>query len=413
VRKTIAFIVQRAAVDIDGGAEYLCLQLARHLAQHCNIEILTTRAKNYTTWEDWHSADPELLEEGRVIIRRFPVDRTRDITAFNQLCQAYEPIAAELSGDDAQRWLDAQGPNVGSLIDYLIEHINQYHQVVCFSYLYETSHRALTAVHKIAPHKTVLVPFAHHEWPLKMPIWNEIFARATKIVFSTEEERLLLTQRFTGHLKQGVLDGPVITTSAELDPQASAQRFRDYLKTCFGYSGDFYLYLGRVDPAKGIDELLAFYERALLRYETAGHDRDSFPALVLAGKPYMALPVSDAKGKVFELGYVGELTKWDALLACRALITASRMESLSIVALEAFAARKPVLVSSHCAVLAGHVKRSLGGFAYSSFDEFYEALMLLNQPAVLAERGSRGNEHFMRHHTWERVTQQYCELLDV
>jgi len=48
----LAFVVQRCGKEIIGGAESLCLNLAKKLSNHFEIEILTTCSLDYMTWEN-------------------------------------------------------------------------------------------------------------------------------------------------------------------------------------------------------------------------------------------------------------------------------------------------------------------------------------------------------------------------
>src|SRR5207244_2205130 len=74
------------------------------------------------------------------------------------------------------------------------------------------------------------------------------------------------------------------------------------------------------------------------------------------------------------LGYVEEAVKCDVLAGASALIQLSRYESLSLVALEAWAQGTPVLADRRCPVLAGHLRRCGGGQAIDSFESFVAAL---------------------------------------
>src|SRR5437764_15378920 len=84
-RPRIAFVVQRCGVEVNGGAEAHCLQVAQRMAGYWQTEVLTTCALDYMTWENRY---PEGLEEaGGTVIRRFPVDAPRDVAAFNRLSE--------------------------------------------------------------------------------------------------------------------------------------------------------------------------------------------------------------------------------------------------------------------------------------------------------------------------------------
>jgi Glycosyl transferases group 1 len=103
------------------------------------------------------------------------------------------------------------------------------------------------------------------------------------------------------------------------------------------------------------------------------------------------------------LGRVDEERKHAVLGAARALVQLSQQESLSLVALEAWAQETPVIVHRGCAVLAGQVQRSQGGTAVGEYADFARALdELLDDPASGRERGLRGREYVRSRYASEK-----------
>ena len=78
----VAFIVQRYGAEILGGSEYHCRLVAERLSRQPEVEVLTTCAREYTTWDN---AYPEGTDRVRgVTVRRFPNSQTRDLESFNE-----------------------------------------------------------------------------------------------------------------------------------------------------------------------------------------------------------------------------------------------------------------------------------------------------------------------------------------
>ncbi len=71
----IAVVVQRYGAEINGGAELHARYVAEHLARHAEVEVLTTCARDYVTWENELRAGVESING--VPVRRFPVAHPR------------------------------------------------------------------------------------------------------------------------------------------------------------------------------------------------------------------------------------------------------------------------------------------------------------------------------------------------
>jgi glycosyltransferase involved in cell wall biosynthesis len=170
----------------------------------------------------------------------------------------------------------------------------------------------------------------------------------------------------------------------------------------FAIDGAFLLYVGRIDNNKGCDELFDFFLR---------HRRETGSALRLVLIGRSILPIPDDPG-VVSLGFQPDEVKWNALDACLALAMPSRFESLSMVTLEAFWSRRPVLANARCAVLRGQCRRSGGGLYYANYAEFTEALSRLESDEALRRRlGAGGRRYFDEHYAWPVIERKYENLI--
>jgi glycosyltransferase involved in cell wall biosynthesis len=120
-----------------------------------------------------------------------------------------------------------------------------------------------------------------------------------------------------------------------------------------------------------------------------------------------------AHPRIRHVGFLSDEDKFDALSAADVLIMPSQYESLSMVALEAWALGKPVLANGRCDVLRGQSVRSNGGLYYETFDEFAEALYMLEAAGPLGEvLGRNGREFFRRHYAWPVIERKYLDVFD-
>ena len=389
MRKRVAFVVQRCGLEVNGGAELLCRMVAERLAPHLPTEVLTTCALDYMTWENHYPPGEERL--GELVIRRFPVARTRDVKSFDRLSESLRPRTLSSMLEEQEAWMREQGPWSPSLLEYLQKNEHEYDAFIFVTYLYATTYFGLPLVRD----KALLVPLAHDEWPIYFGMWDRFFELPRGHVFSSEEEAAFLRRRFP----RARLEGPVV--GAAIEPPATLEPGK--FRVAHGVEGPFALYVGRLDESKGVGQLLedfAAYRR------TTGDERTQ---LLLIGKEVMKVPRLPG---VRALGFLPEQDKWNAIAACEVLVMPSQYESLSIALLEAWSVGKPVLVTARSEVLVGQCRRSQGGLWYANTDEFCAALdCLLHDEKVRRGLGAQGREFVGANYRWPRIIDTYRELV--
>jgi len=405
----IAFIVQRYGAEILGGSEYHCRLIAERLAEEHDVEVLTTCARDYITWKNEYQEGPDRLRG--VVVRRFPVARVRDITAFNKYS---DWIFNHSHGrQEEMEWLRQQGPWAPALTDYLERHQQNYDVLIFFTYLYATT---VTNI-RIAPSKSLLVPTAHDEPAIRLGIYEDVFTSAAAMAWNTDVERRFVSSRF--HLRTVVedvvgcgvdlpeedaisADGErviVAPPSREALPphlEGAANAFRRRHRMY----GPFVLYGGRIDPGKGCEELLEYFQT----YVTEAGDA----TLMLMGTKLMPLPDDP---HVRFAGILPDAERLHALEAATVVVVPSPYESLSLLALEAFAVGTPVLANARADVLVEHCRRSNAGLFYADRWEFCEALRLLERDGALrAAMGANGKDYVNRHYRWSLILGKYERL---
>ena len=387
----VAFIVQRYGLEVNGGAEFLCRQVAEHMAKYWDIEILTTCAIDYVTWQNAYPPGPTAVHGVRV--RRFPVDAPRKMSSFNRL--SAKVFADGADPDTELAWMRAQGPFSSRFLSYLQQYRSAYDGYIFFTYLYASTFFGMPLV----ADRSALVPTAHDEPPIYLGIFNALFRLPKAIIFSTPEEQAFVNARFgTARVAQDVIGAGV-----DIPSETSAARFlakhHDKLR-----GSDFVLYVGRIDTAKGCPQLFSHF--AQFR-----QDVPAYPLkLVLLGSAVMEIPNHP---DILYLGFVSEQEKFDAIAAAKLVILPSPYESLSLVALEAWRSGTPVLATGASTVLVQQCIRSNGGLWYDNYAEFRAALCLLLHDPDLRERlGSAGRAFVQRCYSWHTVESKYLELMN-
>jgi glycosyltransferase involved in cell wall biosynthesis len=171
----------------------------------------------------------------------------------------------------------------------------------------------------------------------------------------------------------------------------------------YGINGRFAIYVGRIDENKGCRELFEFF----LRYARA---RRASVTLVLIGQAVLEVPEDP---RIRHLGFLSDEDKFDAIAAADLLIMPSYFESLSMVALEAWALGRPVLANGRCEVLKGQCVRSNAGLFYETYEEFAEALRSIVDNALLAEAlGMNGRVFYRQQYDWPVIERKYLAMLE-
>jgi glycosyltransferase involved in cell wall biosynthesis len=382
----LAVVVQRYGADINGGAELHARFVAEHLARHAQVTVLTTCARDYVTWHDEYPAGVEQIHG--VPVHRFRVDHERDVKIFARWSERV--FAQRHSYLDELKWLDAEGPTSSALIRHIQSNRTAYDYFFFFSYRYYHAYHGARS----APDRAILVPTAERDEAIGLGIAPPLFRGVRAIMYNSHEERRMI-QAASGNEN---VPGVVVGIGSDIPSQADGNRFRQK----FGISGRFALYLGRIDQNKGCKELFTYFLQGL----------PALPkglGLVLVGKEI--LPIPDHP-RIRHLGFLYDQDKYDALAAADLLIMPSYYESLSMVALEAWALGKPVLANGKCEVLRGQCIRSNAGLYYETQAEFVETLRAIADGRTLnGALGRNGRQFFQQHYAWPVIEQKYLDML--
>jgi glycosyltransferase involved in cell wall biosynthesis len=372
----VGLIVQRFG-EVSGGAEKHAEMLAQHLAPEVDLTVLTTCARDHLTWENVFPAGLQYVGPFRVL--RFPTSQPRQMRPFNALSRRLFGRAPSLL--QQERWVAAQGPLVPGLLEHLEDEETAYDAFIGFTYLYTPMAWGLPLIAS----KALVVPTAHDEPPLAFDVYDDVFSRPQALLCNTPEEVTLIERRFPHHARTRVVG--VGVDSAAADPSRFARKY--------GQSRSYVFYVGRIEAGKGIPDLLR-HHAALTKSDPAA------PDLLLAGEASMRV----SGKRVRHLGRISDEDKFDGIAGALAVVVPSRLESLSLLALEAFAQGTPVIGNQASDVLAGQIRRSGAGATFRDGASFSEAVN-----AAVAHRASwsKRGRAFAAKHSWEAVLGIYRE----
>ncbi len=381
----IAVVVQRYGAEINGGAELHARYIAEHLAPHAEVRVLTTCARDYLTWRNEFPAGTETVNG--ITVERFPVEHERNEADFG--LRSDHVFSRRHSLNEELEWLDSEGPASPALIARLQGAANEFDYVVLFCARYYHAYHGARAV----PAKAVLVPTAERDPALGLAMFGPIFRGVRAIMYNSHEEQALIRAAASNAYVPGVVVGIGSDIPEAVDPARARAKF--------GLTGPYVIYVGRIDANKGCAELFDFF----IRY--AG-ERAAPPTLALIGKPVLDTPNHP---RITHLGFVADQDKFDVIAGAAALIMPSYYESLSMVALEAWALGTPVIANARCDVLLGQCLRSNAGLYYASAAEFGAVIDMVLGDRALAERlGRNGREFYGQHYSWPVIERKYLDM---
>ena len=161
------------------------------------------------------------------------------------------------------------------------------------------------------------------------------------------------------------------------------------------------LYGGRIEKGKGCEELIEDFSQ----YHADGGEA----TLVLMGIKLMPLPEEPF---IRFAGLLSERERLQALEAAPVVVAPSPFESLSLMALEAFAVGTPILANARSEVLVDHCRRSNAGLYYADCDEFGEGLrLLMADDRLRAAMGHNGRAYVREHYRWDTIMNKYERMM--
>ncbi len=383
----IGIIVQRYGREINGGAEYHARLIAEKMAKHVDVEVFTSTALDYVTWKHHYQAGQDIVNG--IPVNRFKVKKERSPEVFGRIQEKI--FNHEHKFEDELLWLEEEGPYVPDLLDELENRDKEFDYFLFFSFRYYHSYHGVKRFGK----KAVLVPTAEHDEVVYLRIFKDFFNLPGGIVFNSHEEKEIL-ENSVGGIN---VPGDIVGVGSEIPSEYDAEAFRKK----YNIEGKYFIYIGRLDENKGIPELFNHF----VRFQET-HNQDI--KLVLMGKSMVEIPEHDS---IVYLGFVDDEDKFNGLAGSEFLVIPSQFESLSMVALEAWAIGRPVLANGRTEVLMGQCGRSNGGLWYTNYPEFEEVMLLmLNNQNLMEEMGKNGISFFENNYAWNVIEDKYLGLFE-
>ncbi|HEV8059019.1 MAG TPA: glycosyltransferase, partial [Gemmataceae bacterium] len=354
-RPRVAVVCFRFGSAVVGGAEKsLALMAASLQDAGASVEVFTTCTVREHGWEnDLHAGSSR--EDG-MLTHRFPVDPLHQVR-HNAIVRRVLEEDGRVDAEGEQEFI-RQSIHSTALMAELAKRIDEFDVVLTGPYLAGLTYD----VCRIFPEKTLLAGCFHDEAVMRLKIWQKVYRQVGGILYHSVAEKKF-AERAIG------LNHPrsaVIGTWLDLDRRGNPVRGHE-----LAGSTSYVVYCGRYSPQKNLPLLLDWFRGFNQRYPGK-------LSLVLAGQGSVSIPT---ESWCRDLGFVDDQAKADLLAGARAVVHLSVHESLSLVALEAWANGTPVIAHQGCAVLADLIKASGGGTTVGENGSFERALLdLLERP---------------------------------
>lgn len=402
--KKICIVAQRAGKDILGGSEGYALKLGEVLSSVYNVDIITTTAKEYTTWRNYYKEGTEILSDN-LRIKRFNVDCERDEnwqnianSIFKNLkTELFSSLDGEIKKEEIKKirtlplgiqieFILFQGPTSFELLDY-IKHIqDEYYRIIFMTYLYFPTFFGVDLIKE--RDKVLICPTFHDEPVAYFPVFSKYFKY--KLLFLSESEMRLAMQLSEGDMfKFRVIRYGLEDKFSEKDTKGLEK---------------YAVYTGRLDKGKGVGKLIEYFKKFKKEY------RQIPLKLYILGEGDMEIPASE---DIIPLGFVSEIQKMQTLRNAFVFIHPSPYESLSISLIEAFMFGVPCIVNKESEVLREHVEKSLAGLTFGSYDEFCAALLkMLNDKDHYNELSINARQYFIEYYDINLFRERLIEALE-
>lgn len=393
--KKIGFVIPWYYENIKGGAEQELRGLVKHLHDAgIDVEIITTCVKEFASdWtENYFKEGVEQIDG--VVVRRFKV-RKGDMKEFHKV-NARLMQGNTISYEEETTFL-REMVNSPDMYDYLREHSEDYHRYVFIPYMFGTTYYGIQA----CPFKSILIPCFHDESYAYFRHFRETFRDLRGIVFNAKPEQELANEILDLRTVKQLLLGIGIETDIDYD----ADRFRKK----YNINSPYIIYAGRKDEAKNINTLIKYFDE----YSKRNKDSRQDIKLVLIGGGEVNIPDS-IKDDVYDLGFVDIQDKYDACAGALCLCQPSKNESFSIVIMESWLCKRPVLVHNQCNVTSNFVKESNAGLYFDNYFEFEGCInYYIDNPQVAAKMGEAGRQYVLDNFKWDVIMKKFLEFLNI
>lgn len=285
------------------------------------------------------------------------------------------------------------GINSDELIGALEKVLDQNHEVLALPYFQGLTYSALDRY----PGKISLIPCFHDEPQFYWGTTKDLLTNAKHIFYNSPEEKQLAIRHYGRAVGRRIVEG--VVTGEGVEGSCIAEQVADDQLVL---PESYFVYVGRKERGKNVPLLCDWFTDHVR--QTGARTKLVF----LGGGDKQLLPHSP---HILDFGPVSEATKQRVIRGAKGLINLSVNESFSIVIMEGWLMGVPAIVSAHCAVTTGHVRRANGGLFVESNSDFSASLNFLESNEHERTRlGANGAAYVSRNFSYDAVLQKYLDV---
>ncbi len=388
--RKIAIVCPRYGIEIRDKEVRFARMLAENLMQRYEVEVLTTRALDSSTWRNWYAREYETVKG--VNVHRFKVTHEK-AADFNSYTSTYLQQCREgaKSVGVESLWIEKHGPQSPDCIRHLMFHRFDYDAVIFVGHM---NYLTVAGIPEVRD-RAILIPLIDGNQPyFQFTIMQKMFAMANGFIFLSDEERMFVRQKFR---TQGI-PCEVMGASVDIPDNVNASDF--YRKYRIN---DFYLaYSGRVDESKSCDLMFDYF------CEYKARNPQSPLKLLLMGKVYCEVPERD---DIISLGDIPESDRLNGIAGAGVFVYPARHEAIPESVMSAMALGVPVLVSGGSEAMKNLCIKSNAGLFCNNFFEFEGALNLMLSREDVYEAMSRNAIAYTKQTSqWDTAVEKFVKL---
>ena len=233
---------------------------------------------------------------------------------------------------------------------------------------------------------------------------------ADAIFFTCEEELLLARTTFIGYKPKKEIN---VGYGIQHPPKYTEDMRKAFYNLCPNLKErPYWLFLSRIHPKKGIDDLINAYIKLTLKYK-------NLPHLVIAGSTdssYAKKMIQFAENhpQIHFSGMLNGDKKWGAFYNCDAFVLPSYQENFGIAVAEAMACKKTVVITKHINIWNEiNQGEACVLFDDNGVDSIYKSLeFLCNMDSEHLKRmGDNAYKIFLEHFYIEKTAKRFAQTL--